>query len=295
MGLAYIVDRRGWIRYCPGSRSVPPERQMAYKKLVLTIQGWIYSWMKPLYCETEEEYLISKALFSSFMKSHKVIKIMGNDNAVRIMNFVRDHVEQHEECFVFFRKKVIRYYETDTNSGHEGTNGGLKTGGAPVKPQFALDKAAAVLTRNANIRVLQIDINGSRDSTTNKLWLQLPATAPYLTNLGENLVRNQWKEHDKYFGARGSDSCIHVKRLAHHRSHKCGHIPKFIRVRVVKLADNGCLTCSCFYFERTGICCRHIMYVLVQAIPSYTGVTHKDISVVWWNMFYQHACRTGGG
>jgi hypothetical protein len=61
----------------------------------------------------------------------------------------------------FGKRRFATSYETDTNSGHEGTNSGLETGGAPVKPQFALDKAAAVLTRNANIRVLQIDIDGS--------------------------------------------------------------------------------------------------------------------------------------
>ncbi len=50
----HVVDR-GWIRCCPGVRSVSRENQAAFKASIIQIKAWLYSWMHTT-CESEEEY-----------------------------------------------------------------------------------------------------------------------------------------------------------------------------------------------------------------------------------------------
>jgi hypothetical protein len=46
------------------------------------------------------------------------------------------------------------------------------------------------------------------------------------------------------------------------------------------------------YFERTGIPCRHLMNVLDSICPGYNGISHHDVSVMWWSDFNKYAFST---
>jgi hypothetical protein len=56
---------------------------------------------------------------------------------------------------------------------------------------------------------------------------------------------------------------------------------------------NNRLFCSCQYFSHVGIPCRHIMYTLIIICPEYQGVTHHDVSVVWWSIYSLYGYRNG--
>jgi hypothetical protein len=67
-------------------------------------------------------------------------------------------------------------------------------------------------------------------------------------------------------------------------------IPRFSRVRRVEMLEGtNILLCSCMYFERTGIPCRHIMNALDTICPGYNGISHHDVSVTWRSDFHKSA------
>jgi hypothetical protein len=72
-----------------------------------------------------------------------------------------------------------------------------------------------------------------------------------------------------------------------------GPIQRFSRVRRVEMLEGtNILLCSCMYFERTGIPCRHLMNVLDSICPGYNGISHHDVSVMWWSDFNKYAFST---
>jgi hypothetical protein len=64
----HIIDR-GWNSNGPKSNMAPLNKKEDWVIVLCLIQNWMYSWMRPGYCKTEEELNISKALFVAYIKS----------------------------------------------------------------------------------------------------------------------------------------------------------------------------------------------------------------------------------
>jgi hypothetical protein len=64
----HIIDR-GWNAHGPKSNAAPLHKKEEWAIVLRVIQKWMYSWMRPGYCESEEELNISKALFVAYIKS----------------------------------------------------------------------------------------------------------------------------------------------------------------------------------------------------------------------------------
>jgi hypothetical protein len=249
------------------------------------IKSWLYSWMQPWQCETEKEYNISKSLLFAYMQSLEVVSVMGQQNASRIFQFIRENVEPHESHYCFHKRKTVRHYDTFVNSAHEGTNNGLKNSAAPVLPQYTIDQSASVLTKNASVNTLAKEIAAGQQSIRHKLWSDLP-TSKHLNTLGESLIVKEWELHKAYGLERVALDTFHVKHCNPKpvMVKQSAPIPLFQRVRLVKICRRR-LYCSCEYFSRIGLPCRHIMCILTAICPEYKGVTHHDVSVVWWSIY----------
>jgi hypothetical protein len=52
----------------------------------------MFSWAQPSYCETEEEYFLSKALFMKFVASRQVREVLGLGVGDAIIKFARESV-----------------------------------------------------------------------------------------------------------------------------------------------------------------------------------------------------------
>ena len=111
-----------------------------------------------------------------------------------------------------------------------------------------------------------------------------------LTKKGEGLVIQQWNLRDNYISQRVTEkSWLVVCIVDHDHSRKEGLIPRFSRVREVSIAaDNRVLQCSCMYFERVGIPCRHQMHVLCSVDTKCIGISHHDVAVTWWKEFLKY-------
>jgi hypothetical protein len=278
----HVVDR-GWIRCCPGVRSVSRQNQSAFKANIIQIKAWLYSWMHST-CESEEEYIISKALLAAYLHSPPFVSTATEPVADRIRMFIRDNVEPLETFLCFYRRRNIRHYDTYTNSPHEGTNNGLKAGAAPVMPQHSLDRSASILNHNAHIKATSSSILSANAVSSKSLWSSLP-TSQRLTHKGEGLVTQQWNMHNNYISQRVGEKhwLVTAKRAGNTVS--SGLVPHFARVRKVSIVDDGILLCSCMHFERIGIPCRHQMHILRSLSEDYSGVTHHDVCVTWWQEF----------
>jgi MULE transposase domain len=286
----HIVDR-GWLRVCPGPRSVARHKEKAFKAITNQIKAWLYSWMQPA-CETEEEYKISKALLGGFLRHPTCVDLFNEVNADRIRTFIRENVEPLEAFFCFYRRRTLRHFDTYTNSGHEGTNNGLKAAAAPVLPQHSLDRSAAIINQNATIKASSNSILSATAVRSQPLWSKLP-TSHQLTHKGEGLVTHQWKLRDGYLSQRVDESswCVVAKRTRYYTENAESPqlIPRFSRVRKVFITDDRILLCSCKHFERIGIPCRHQMHVLSAISKDYAGITHHDVAVTWWKGFVKYA------
>ena len=145
----HLVDR-GWIRHCPGPKSVDKAKQAKFKRIIKTVKAWVYSWMKSD-CEGEEEYTISKSLLYCYLRSPAVVLILTLEGANKITKFIWENIEPSEVNYCFYLRRHLRHYDTYTNSAHEGTNNGLKHCTAAVRPQNNIHKSAAILTDNVSI------------------------------------------------------------------------------------------------------------------------------------------------
>jgi hypothetical protein len=88
----HIIDR-GWAKkvkvplggkscrkralHLKGNSRRPGLQLNELNKTARTIYRWMFSWAQPSYCETEEEYFVSKALFMMFVRSTQVKDILG--------------------------------------------------------------------------------------------------------------------------------------------------------------------------------------------------------------------------
>jgi hypothetical protein len=202
--------------------------------------------MQPSFCETEEEYKVSKALLMDFLFSKQVFDACGGDTKIqqRISNFVTGYVLIYEEQFVFYRRKTLRHFNEYTNCAHEGTNKGAKAHAAQLLPSHTIFQAAKTLVFQSAMKCKEIFVEAEKNMQGQKLWSETP-TAAHVTKLGESLLASSWKRGiEEYHGRRVGDRQWEVEHAS------CGAendgqdrkewepIPQFRRVRVVDLVFN---------------------------------------------------------
>jgi MULE transposase domain/SWIM zinc finger len=277
-----------------------------YESLKFMVRRWIWSWAEN-YCETEDEFQLSKALFCVYMKKKEVGLMLdptgkSSDDAVEmVLYFLRSHVEPHEQHFAFHLRRNILAFEANSNSAHEGTNHGLKAHSSATNPQQSIHETAKTLCFQAEVKEQTTKNCLVRKEGSRKLWSTLP-TADQLTDFGEGLLLEQWKAGQKHYKINGPCENKWLLLFDHRQGQPNNVperlpnvIPKFWRVRVVERCERSkTLTCSCCYFERVGIPCRHILKVMCTVLgEGFSGVTENDVRVFWRKRYY--SCAIGVG
>lgn len=276
-----------------------------FKKVQLSVRHWMWSWAEKD-CESEEEYVLSKALFLSYVASTYVGNTLGAAGVEDLQVFFRAHVEPHEDFFAFHRRQLLLHFDTNSNSAHEGTNNGMKTHAAPVLPQHTLAKATQVISFQSRLKAAQIHMQITHKENSRKLWSNLP-TANYLCDMGEALVGEEWKLRrlydsvgpfqdgwEDYWLVMLADEDEVARAETEVLCPGEGIVPRFRRVRrVTRCRQLGTVSCSCGLFQRVGIPCRHVMHVCSQVLGvSYEGITHHDVLVIWHKSYYYYGAGT---
>jgi hypothetical protein len=194
----HIVEK-GVQSHCPGEKSVAPHQKETYKSLLTLIKNWIYSWMRPGYCEMEDEYHKSKVIFYDFMSSNSFLaKCAGNKEIQnQIVDFVIRYVLPGEDLFVFFRCKHIRHCDEFNNCSHEGTNYGLKSHAAGVLPGHSIDSAGKHLTYQATLKYAELAKLAATEFVSRELWSDMSST-DLLCMRAQALITSEWASCHRY-------------------------------------------------------------------------------------------------
>ena len=291
------IITQGWKRRIPGCHCVPSNLREEFKVIESRIKSWLYSFTKPGYVEDEMEYELSKKLLFSYLRSSTVARVFdSNDNLIRtVLDFVTNYVLVYTDNIAYFKRKAHRHYDVSSNNAHEGTNYGLKSHSASVKPCQKLDSAGKSLTLQGVLKVNDIESAALRDFTVKSLWSQLP-TANHVTELADGILHSTMSRIDEY-------TCVSVgarKWQVFYTDHYATEfeaddlncpIPRFRRIRTITWSSENVLHCSCCGFERTGLGCVHIASVIRKYFPNWKGYTHHDVSIRWWTMYINYCFR----
>ena len=109
---------------------------------------------------------------------------------------------------------------------------------------------------------------------------------------GIYLLNQEFNARSNYENVMIKSNSWKVRMLPNLDETRCSSIyrvhPIYSRVRTVTVQQSR-MKCSCQYFERTGLICRHMFNVMANFIH-YKGPSHHDISVHWWANYYKSGC-----
>eukprot|EP00957_Ditylum_brightwellii_P202384 15329926-Ditylum_brightwellii.AAC.1 len=138
------------------------------------VKSWLYSFAKPSFVEDKDEFELSKKLLFSYAKSPIVAKAFGhNEHIIRaVSGFVTKEVKQH--------------VDVSSSNAHKGTNYGMKSHAAVVRPCHTLDNAGKALILQGVLRINDIENTVTQSLTKKSSWSNLP-TANYVTDHADGI------------------------------------------------------------------------------------------------------------
>ena len=218
-----------------------------------------------------------------------------------IFRFLEQHVFVHEDNFVFYRRKNVLHFDETTNSSHEGTNNGLKSHSAAVLPSMDVLTSAQHIQFQTDITMKELDRAACKNTVNTNLHASIPTTNK-VGPLLNSILEQQWDKRHNYYVRRNSTKyewLVVVKEDCSSKYHVVDYdiinpynkfIPRFRRIRFVKMDNDRQMKCSCCLFSRFRFGCVHILSVMSFENPSYDGYTQNDVRVFWWND-YNFYCK----
>ena len=219
-----------------------------------------------------------------YLKSDTVKTIFGVDGGEKILHFIRNYIIPQEQSYCFYLRKGVRHFETTTNSGHEGTNNGIKAGPSRVLPQHGIDKSVKIQVDTDSNKFELLQRHWASDLFGTATWSNSP-TVNEITLPAEYMLKFAVDESEKYASWRTSlDKWLVVRSVERDVQ---SLIPCFHRVYTVtshEFDNTVCLLCDCNYFECNGMVCPHMVHVK-KYYGSNPNISHHDISVRWWKAY----------
>ena len=303
----HIIEQ-GWKRKGPKMGDLPTNKAEKFKAFVRHVKYWCYSLMRPGFIEDKDEYSVSLILLFGYIRSPSALDSCDGKVSIitEIVKFIRSYVIIYDDSFLFFKRKHVRHFNTSTNSAHEGTNYGMKSHGASVKPCSTMTKSARSLSLQSNMKGMQIEEEGMLNISTRSLWSNRP-TADHITTAANSILHQLYELKDKYKSRRTGqftwELCFvssEVNNMSETDLEKRpgsiianSPIPRFKRIRRVTVCKDGSAICSCYHYERTGLGCQHIMHVFSKEFPEWNGFTHHDVDIRWWNLYLHYGYKPG--
>ena len=275
-----------------------PQREK-YEELVSVLRAWIYSFMKPGFCEDEEEYKISKAILFEWLKSTEVNTILGAAGAKTVTDWVRK-VCTHENNFLYYQRKKLRTYHQITTSPHEGTNFGIKSHAAAVRPCHTMLKSGMSMSLQAELKINHFQHNSLLNANRVPLWSN-SQTSGHLIDMAESILTQIERKVEFYKAfrvAKGEWEVINCSDdyVPSESTIKFNRIPSFWRVYTVKLEGQD-LTCSDCMYQQLGLPSPKVGSVLKKHAKDgeWKGFTHHDVDLAWWKIWHAYAYEDGQG
>jgi hypothetical protein len=246
------------------------------------LKNWIYTWMSSV--ETEAEYETSKGLLFNWLGSTTVLRASTKTIAKNIKRWIVGKILGFVVKCLLHRRLQLRAYDEYVNSVAEIEVSSMKAG-ETIKPYMTLP------TTCKNIRDKQ-DMRNNRKTTdalqrvgSTPLW-STTETATVVTKHAEGILQHEFllaKKEERYSCVRIDSNTWLVRGTIVRQEQNWQHkknitipnpVPVFVRTRTIRLVD-GHLLCSCAFYERFGLPCRHQFVVLGR------GPTARDCAVRW--------------
>jgi SWIM zinc finger len=228
------------------------------------------------------------------------LAVLGHSGVQKILDFIREGFQPHVEHVAFFVRRACNHYDESTNSSAESYFRSLKHDpAAPVKPRTSMADAVDIIAMKADKAALARSRASAQSAASTKLWTVLKIGND-LTDMGTFLLERQWEERLHYISFRVACNRFHVcidhyTELEDYQDDNLAleWVPKFRRVRVVDIDASSEGRCSCCYYERYGIPCRHLLNVFCKLSESSYEPQLRDVAVRWYKTYNQFAFLTG--
>jgi hypothetical protein len=159
-----------------------------------------------------------------------------------------------------------------TTSVAESSNASLKKHG--ICPSDQLHIAGKKINDISSEKFSQTDFSIERITNTVAVKESFFQESNDLVPYGLKLVENEWVSRVNYSSACISADTFYVRYDLPSESEENmveSPIPKFIRLRIVHL-KNGIAHCSCGFYCRHRLPCRHILHIVHDMKISYCGI-----------------------
>ena len=267
-GCHWHIVFQGWKRHSVGPGSIELSMKLKFDKERRRLCSWLHSYAKAHCIESEEEYELSKNLFFAYLMTKMVVKnVGGKENANKIASFARDYVFVHSETkLLYYKRKHVRHYHVATNSAHEGTNFGIKSHAASLKPCQGLEKSAKALSLQGVLKSNSICQENFNNVVQKKLWTST-LFSKHLNNRSSSILTKvlgrcslylckrvgvkEWEVVYDYL-SQASDDDGDINKTGTNSP-----IPRFKRYRLVTIDGTGCMGCTCSEYKSTGLPCVH--------------------------------------
>lgn len=282
----HTVDR-GLLAHPPGP---PATNGVAAFQTAATCRHWLYDLMREGGVESEAEYDVSRELLYQQLDSDGVKETMGSSWAKNMKDFTHCNVHQYRDKFMFPRFMEIRSFGNWTTSPAESVNSSMKrTKNNPtgVRPNQNLDDSYRHISSQADMKAVERNRRAATDLDAVPAWSNTP-TSKFITSYGETIVMEQYHQINEYHLHREDENTwLLLRKEGSARKNRNSKLPapKFKRVRKVQLKGEH-LTCSCCFYQRHGIPCRHIM--AVNGLPQ-----PNDVAVRWRRDYGYYYAREG--
>ena len=107
--------------HVPGPNAVSLSRQHLWKAALSKITQWTFSWMRPEYVETDEEYKISKLILLRFVCSAAVLRAADGHVhlVVSLLRFLQTYVFVYEAQYLHHKRSKVCHFDVSHGSHHE--------------------------------------------------------------------------------------------------------------------------------------------------------------------------------
>jgi hypothetical protein len=242
------------------------------RMLVEYCKKWVKTWCFDL--EKKEEYDYSYNEFRKFMDSDRAKTELGHAQE-RILDFyIQSSFLPKEQRMVRHVRNAVRAFDYCISCQADHKNRSLKAPGG-TKPQQNIHRSAVAMVNKAEHRYqVKASVSG-RAIVSTQLWSK-SITAQSLPIIAEGLCRAQVTAKNSYFIKSMGQLYFYVvaKKVELSLIAIPGGRPQIARLRVVTFEVDGSVCCSCDFFERVGIVCRHILAI----VP---GLDESMVDVRW--------------
>lgn len=233
----------------------------------------------------------SKALLFKYLRSTEVTSCLLQDAVQEIENFLRSSVIPHEQHYCFYLRKSIRHFDMYTNNEHEGTNNGIKSSATPVRGIHSMDKATKIMVDQDQRKFGAQLLKESAKCQGSAMW-SVSSTVDYVTEATECHLAKVIASIGNYASLRTKPNLFFVRYSAPRVTSE-SKLPRFDRLRTVRLEHDGTLRCDCQFFEAHGKPCHHQAHVIFMH-GNRTEFLHKDTASRWWRRSCVFAMKAKG-